>query len=291
VPAAEKAGFRIREQTARTRVATEHGKTVCENLNAFLESAECSPADAAEIEQRLGFSYPYEKAAAMKSKYAVTELAGLAAMHEAEAAAQQADKPFAAAAPRFLSAGSALTAAERGSLLHRALERMDFRAAREGLSRPGYLEESLGDLVSCGVFTREEAEAVDVEQLRNFFASDICGRAAASPELHKETPFVMRKELNGEDILVQGVIDCWFSENDALVLLDYKSGRAFARGANPGEEALRRFVARYRPQLAVYAEALESIRGARVSEAVLFLLGEGRCVRVDLHGENTPKNV
>jgi ATP-dependent helicase/nuclease subunit A len=290
-PMIEAAGFRVCERSAPPRAATLLEGRLRGDLRLLLSSsADCDPETAAEIERRLGFVYPHEKAAAMKSKYAVTELAALSATKTdgADAAgdariASQAEPPFVAVAPRFLTGdGRAPGAAERGSLLHRALERMDFRAAREGLSHPGFLEATLDDLVARGVFTPEELAAVDTARLRNFLASDICARAAASPELYKETPFVMRKELDGEEVLVQGVIDCWFVENDAIVLLDYNSGHAFASAPEDREEALRRAVSRYRPQLAAYAEAIERIRGARVSEACLFLLGEGLCLRVEL---------
>jgi ATP-dependent helicase/nuclease subunit A len=158
---------------------------------------------------------------------------------------------------------------------------LDFRAAREALARQGGLEELLADLASSGVFTPEEASFADTERIRNFISSDICRRASMAPELHKETPFVIKKEHAFEDVLVQGVIDCWFVEDGKIVLLDYKSGSAVAyASAKSRDEAQRHALARYGPQLAVYAEALEGIRGARVSEAYLFLLGEGLCLRI-----------
>jgi ATP-dependent helicase/nuclease subunit A len=282
-PVAASAGFRIRERCgADFTAARREGPS--RDLRTFLSSpADCDPETVLEIERRLGFVYPYEQAAAMKSKYAVTELARLSAIQAGSPdAGLRAEPAFAAAAPRFLSGRRAPDAAERGSLVHRALEVLDFRAARDGLSLPGYLENALNALVERGVFTRDEAEAADVGRLRNFLESDICRRAVLSPELHKETPFVIRKESDGEEVLVQGIIDCWFVEKDALVLLDYKSGHAATGAGGPRGEVLRRVAARYRPQLAAYAEALESIRGARVSEAYLFLLAEGECLRVEL---------
>ncbi|MDR2295356.1 MAG: UvrD-helicase domain-containing protein [Clostridiales Family XIII bacterium] len=271
--AAEAAGFHVRERAAPAAAASRpQGRAL--DAGVFpAASAECDPETALEAERRLGFSYPHGRAASLRSKYAVTELAGLSAA--------RAEEPFAAAAPRFLSGDRAPSAAERGSILHRALERLDFRVVREGLARGG-LEDALRDLVARGLLTPEECLAADTGRLRNFLESDICRRAAASPELYKETPFVIRRELEGEEILVQGVIDCWFVEDGLPVLLDYKSGGSFAYGAGAREEALRRLVERYRPQLAVYAEAIESIRGTRVSEANLFLLGEGLCLRVEL---------
>jgi ATP-dependent helicase/nuclease subunit A len=282
-PIAERAGLGIVEIPAPASGRTSRGALSGGDPLSLLSSAEdCDPETATEIDRRLSFIYPHERAASVKSKYAATELAALsAAGAEGDRAASREAAPFAAAVPRFMSGKRELLAAERGSLTHRALERMDFRAARGALEREEGLENMLADLVSSGVFTPEEAMAADMERIRNFIASDICRRAAASPELHKETPFVIKKEHVGEEVLVQGVIDCWFVENGEIVLLDYKSG--FAVPHAPGksrEEALRRLSARYKPQLDIYAEALETIRGARVSEAYLFLLGEGLCLRV-----------
>ncbi|MDR2088816.1 MAG: UvrD-helicase domain-containing protein [Clostridiales Family XIII bacterium] len=279
--AASEAGFLIRKMSAPAGASPAGVRRPFRDLRTFLSSLDDCDADTArEVGRRLGFSYPFGKAASMKSKYAVTELT--AARAAVSGAAPPEELPFSAAAPRFLSAARAPSAAERGSLLHRALERLDFRTAREGLAQPGRLEEDLRALAARGVFTPEEAASVDVARLRNFFESDSCRRAAAAAELYKETPFVIRKELDGEEILVQGVIDCWFVENGSPVLIDYKSGHAFAHGPEAREAALSRLALRYGAQLAVYAEAIESIRGARVSEAYLFLLGEGLCLPVGL---------
>jgi ATP-dependent helicase/nuclease subunit A len=278
-PIAEDAGLTVREFPASALAPAARGDLRGDDPRALLSSAgSCDPETALEIERRLSFVYPYEKAASVKSKYAVTELAALAA--GADGAFRE-DAPFAATVPRFLSGKRELSAAERGSLTHRALERMDFRAAREALARQGGIEEMLADMAASGVFTPEEAAAADAERIRNFIASDICLRASVASELHKETPFVIKKEHAFEDVLVQGVIDCWFVENGEIVLLDYKSGSIVPHAsAKSRDEAQRHAVTRYGPQLAIYAEALESIRGARVSEMYLFLLGEGICLRV-----------
>jgi ATP-dependent helicase/nuclease subunit A len=272
-PLAKSAGFNVCELGASSFAAALLTKSAGNDPRALLASAgNCDATAALEVERRLGFVYPYEKAASVKSKYAATELAAISAA--GAGAAFRTETPFAAAAPRFMAGERELSAADRGTLVHRALEYLDFRAARETLAGSGALSDMLTAGVSSGVFTQEEADAADMDRIRNFVASDICRRAAASPELHKETPFVIKKEYGGEEVLVQGVIDCWFVENGEIVLLDYKSGSS---GSRESEKSL---VARYRPQLDIYAEALERIRGARVSEIFLFLLGDGLCLRV-----------
>ena len=54
-----------------------------------------------------------------------------------------------------------------------------------------------------------------------------------SPELHSEYPFTvllagsdpLPAVEGGERILIQGVIDCLFREDDGWILVDYKSDR------------------------------------------------------------------
>ena len=78
--------------------------------------------------------------------------------------------------------------------------------------------------------SREEAKLVYVPALAAFCQSDIGRRMAESPELHREYPFTvllaggdpLPETEAGEQILIQGVIDCLFREDDAWILVDYK---------------------------------------------------------------------
>ena len=71
----------------------------------------------------------------------------------------------------------------------------------------------------------------------------------------------------GETVLVQGVIDCYFEEEDGLVLLDYKTDRV---------HKARELADRYRVQLDYYARALTQLTGKTVKERLIwsFALGE-----------------
>ena len=62
-----------------------------------------------------------------------------------------------------------------------------------------------------------------------------------------------------------------FEEDGALVLIDFKSDRQIR------EESVRQ----YTRQLAVYAEALETIMQQPVSQRALFFLQSGRTIFVD----------
>lgn len=78
------------------------------------------------------------------------------------------------------------------------------------------------------------------------------------------------KETSEEElILVQGIIDAWFEEEDGIVLLDYKTDVV----GEEGEELLRR---RYRIQLDYYRQALEQLTGKKVKEELIYSFALGK---------------
>ena len=76
-----------------------------------------------------------------------------------------------------------------------------------------------------------------------------------------------------EKIRLQGIIDCFFEEEDGIVLLDYKTDYV--------EEGYEdEIIERYRSQLKYYKDALEKITGKRVKESYLYLFGIDKGVLV-----------
>ena len=80
--------------------------------------------------------------------------------------------------------------------------------------------------------------------------------------------------LEGELMLVQGIIDVWFAEEDGLVLVDYKTDRI------TGPEAEQTLVERYRTQLDYYRCALEMSTGKKVKERYLYSFCLGKAIPV-----------
>jgi ATP-dependent helicase/nuclease subunit A len=80
----------------------------------------------------------------------------------------------------------------------------------------------------------------------------------------------------GETIMLQGVIDCIFEEEQGLVLLDYKTDSLKGGGA----KALEAVTERYRIQLDLYAKAVERIWKRPVTDKFIFLFDGAHIVRL-----------
>ena len=92
-----------------------------------------------------------------------------------------------------------------------------------------------------------------------------------SCESEEETEFNLLKEVDGSEVMVQGIIDCYFEEEDQLILIDYKN--SYIDPAKK-ESALERLKTTYAGQIEIYKEARETIRKKPVAGAYLYLFSE-----------------
>jgi len=182
--------------------------------------------------------------------------------------------------PSFLTESSAMTGAERGTATHAALQGLELTALR-GLNEMQLHQAvvlQLNDLTTQGKLTPAQREAVRPRTLVSFLLSELGGRMLRAETLRREWMFTLRmgtEEAVGveseETLLVQGAVDCCFLEDGQWILLDYKTDRADDTDA---------LIARYRPQLALYAKALHRITGMPVKETWLCLLNSGSAHRL-----------
>ncbi len=229
-----------------------------------------------DLAQALTWRYPWQGAVDMPSKRTATQQKGRPVDQEAAQEAQPLDQRRPQEAepvyrPDFMVRAKGLTAAQRGSALHMAMEYapLDGDLSREGIAK------HLDQLTEKGFFTPEQRQAVDPAIPAAFFASPLGRRMAAAEELHREFKFSLLTDaglygcpLEGEEVLLQGVIDAWFAEPDGLVLVDFKSDWVI-----PGQEEAHS--QRYQGQMEAYRMALERITGRRVKEWVLWYFSTG----------------
>jgi len=173
------------------------------------------------------------------------------------------------------SAGAAI-----GSAYHRVLELIDYKTVPEDKSciNADLLDLFMRPYIESGAITEDEYRLVAREKILAFLKSDLAYRmmqADKSGLLHKEQPFVLGIEasrLNDnfkkeETVLIQGIIDVFFIENNEIVLMDYKTDRVKT------EDEL---IKRYKTQLDYYEEALERILGLKVKERLIYSFSLGK---------------
>ena len=191
---------------------------------------------------------------------------------EKRAAQLDADEPFApreteiVRLPLFMSEKK-LTGAQIGTALHRMMRMIDLDKIRESCDLAAEIERQRAQMLEDGVITRAEYDAVPLRMLTDFYASPLGVRMVRSSRVEREWAFTFRRQAeNGAWQLVQGVIDCCFEERGKWVLIDYKTD---SPADVPGA------IERHRPQLEIYAQALESLTEMGVAERVLYLVRAG----------------
>jgi ATP-dependent helicase/nuclease subunit A len=170
--------------------------------------------------------------------------------------------------PRPEAAEPALAATVRGSIVHRALEDLDF-------SRPAAPDAAtVVELAAEWGVELTDEEVADIRALVDAFASSpLCARLAAARRTRREAPFSFALDPSGGGPLVTGFLDAAAAEPDGGVLIvDYKSDRL--EGATPAEVVERE----YATQRIVYALAALRDGAPRAEVAYCFLERPGEPV-------------
>lgn len=218
------------------------------------------------------FAYQYERGQRIAGKLSVSELKKRSQEPEETDAKQLYAPEEEEIIPGFYRTDVQVKGAARGTLYHTFMENLDFSKKEE-------LQMQLEELVSCGKISRDEAAAVRLSDIRRFLKTKTgkgMEQAARAGKLHREQPFVLgvpaetiQKEWSGDEtVLVQGIIDAWFEDEDgAVILVDYKTDHIADR---------EKLAERYRGQLSYYAQALEQLTGRTVKKQVIysFFLGK-----------------
>lgn len=148
------------------------------------------------------------------------------------------------------------------------MELLDFSREYDKVS----LLSAVGIFTEEGKMNQDMADCIRIEDILGFLKSPAGRRmkeAAGAGRLWKEQPFVLGvdareiypDEQEGEQILVQGIIDVYFEEEDGLVVLDYKTDKIFR-----AEELAEK----YHAQLDYYGKALEQMTLKKVKEKILY---------------------
>ena len=229
-----------------------------------------------EIKRRLGYKYQYEEGSILPSNVSVSDLKRKDLQYEDEAETLEIFREKEIIKPKFLQEEKGFTAAEKGTLMHYVMLRLDF----DRVGSVAEIKKQIEELVLNKSLTEKEAKVIRYTKIFNFFKSDLGKRILKAHEegrmVHRELPFFteissldINPELNkeiyqNEKIRLQGIIDGFFKEEDGIVLFDYKTD--YLEEGNEDE-----IIERYMVQMKYYKEALEKVTESRVKEVYLYL--------------------
>lgn len=243
-----------------------HGE---EAKRMLLSQAQADEELLTELSYRFSYRYPHENLKNLYTKTTVSELKKAGMQEETDLSAHLfEDRPVVPYLPKFIENDERVTGSMRGSAFHKVMELFDFtKLTIEVNQKPdaarALLQEQMDQMLREERLSKAYYEAVSIPKLSAFLTSGAAWRmaqAARAGRLYKEQPFVLGLPANRlkpefppeETVLIQGIIDVFFEEEDGFVVLDYKTDAV---------EKAEELVKRYQVQLAYYSEALTQIFG------------------------------
>ena len=229
-----------------------------------------------QVAERLDFVYPYRRMSKIPSKLAVSKLYP-DVLDDMDGAEMESSVPAAVTMPHFLmrEPAEAVTAAERGTAMHTFMQFCDFERVRAF-----GVETEIDRLIEKQFLFASDKAKMDIARLEAFFMNRIAGEMMAAKRLYREKRFLIKYPISlfsseseetfeGEELLVQGVIDCaYFNQADELILVDYKTD-SFSSSASRTyvENVLKE---RHTRQLGYYRMACEKLFGILPSHTYLY---------------------
>ncbi len=216
-----------------------------------------------EIESRLAWKY---KGAALEGVPAKVTASSLHSF--------SADKSIAASRPAFLEE-KGISAAHRGTVLHRFMEKADCKAAAKDIAS------EIKRLSENGTFTEEELKVLDERKLGDFFDGEGGELMLRAKEIHREQTFsaILPKEYHylftdkdtDENIVIEGACDCVAEFEDSIAIIDYKSDRLYDKN---------KFIEAYGNQLRLYAAAMQQVLEKKVERLCIWSFTLSRFIEI-----------
>ena len=152
----------------------------------------------------------------------------------------------------------------------------------------------LDRLVDKRFIAPQIAELINIRQIEKFFESEFYKLLKNAKKTYREQRFNIllpashftqdeefKTDIDGEKILVQGVIDLFFeSENGDVILCDYKTDYLTPEELRDESLIIEKMKARHGKQLEYYAMAIERFLGKRPDKILIYSLPFGEAVEV-----------
>jgi ATP-dependent helicase/nuclease subunit A len=254
--------------------------TEIKNPEPSLLTSKISDVTFERTREKLEWEYPSRAATERKAKASVSELRRAA--EELDDEAEQVFHPENKSGERKTeSRNGKLSAPEIGNAHHKFLQHFNFAVT-------DFAAEA-GRLVNENYLSSDEYAALDLVALKSFWDSALGKTIRANAKyVRRELPFTARFSpvetsviigqivatgLENEFVVVQGVADMAVILPDEIWIVDFKTDDVSSRD-------LADKVKIYKPQLQLYAAALEKIFSRKVTQRALHFLSANKTVEV-----------
>lgn len=239
------------------------------------EHLQLSDSQFNRIRQGLSFQYPHNAATQTPSKQTAT---GRKGRDKDEEVSENTPHPQTDIRrwrkPSFVT--QTISGKELGNVMHTVMQYISY----EKCTDPNGTAEELSRLVDRGFLTAQQAEAVDLQKIQLFFSTEIGKKLCSGVPYLREFKFSILDDgthydpdLIGEEVLLQGVVDCALLEQDGITVIDFKTDYVT-------EETLPLIITRYQNQIETYSEALTRIYEMPVKVRYLYLFHLNRFARI-----------
>ena len=158
---------------------------------------------------------------------------------------------------------------------------MQFLDLSARVDTPEGVNAELDRLVAQRFLTPQQRAAVSPDPIVRFFRSSLGKQLLAAPNVEREFKFSLlvpaldydvHAEL-GEEVLLQGIVDCWFENEDGITVIDFKTDYVT-------KDTVLARAKEYTPQLAAYSRALTQVLCRPVKRRCLWFFKTGQSIEV-----------
>ncbi|HAT4770754.1 helicase-exonuclease AddAB subunit AddA [Clostridioides difficile] len=262
-----------------------------ESIEEILEKIDVDSPDSdyySEIEKKLKYIYPYEFSTRKPATISVTEIKKIQNNYEEELINTIFEQKVILKKPLFIQneeEREKISGTERGTIVHLVMEVLDLK----NVSSVNDIKSQIRGFVSKGIITEKQASIVNPYKIYKFFASNIGKRMLNAEIINREKSiyaqvnmkdiYIYEKLINNDDkklydnesVMLRGIVDAYFEEDNQIVLVDYKTDFV-------NEENINQIIEKYKKQLDLYADIIETLTGKSVKEKCIYLFGVDEAV-------------
>ncbi len=243
----------------------ELASVVDELVNSGLDNG-----DYETLLNKINWIYPNEQVTKVKGKVSVTELKKMSQVVDGDYIMDTLKEEREIKYPRFIKEPE-IAPTTIGTAIHKVMELIEFQS----ISDKEQVDIAIDAMASKGYIDQELVEKMSSKSIYNMINSSLGKRMAKAEKagkLYKEKQFVAGLPMeyvygfgkSDDTVIIQGIVDAYFVEDNKIIIVDYKSDKAYGK---KGKEEL---IKKYRSQLDYYAKILEQLTGLEVTEKYIY---------------------